>query len=169
VIISLVVAMDVQRGIGYENRLPWRLSADLKRFKQLTMGHTIIMGRNTYESIGRALPGRTSIVLSRDPAWMAEGTLKAAGMDQALEMAQARDESEVFIIGGGAVFSQVLDLADRIYLTQVDADGPADTFFPEFDESVWEEVHSEEHPRDEKNEHAIVYRILSRTRKSSSS
>jgi dihydrofolate reductase len=163
-IVSLLVAMDDRRGIGYENRLPWRLSADLKRFKALTMGHHMIMGRRTYESIGKPLPGRTSIVLTRNPEWRSEGVIRAGGLEEALEVARRSGEDEAFIIGGGVVFVQALDLADRIYLTEVRTDGPADTFFPEYEVSLWEEVHCEKIAQDENNQFPTVYRILERKR-----
>jgi dihydrofolate reductase len=161
-IVSLLVAMDEARGIGYQNRLPWRLSADLKKFKELTMGHHIIMGRKTYESIGRPLPGRTSIVVSRNPEWEADGVLVANSLEAALELARSRGEEEAFIIGGGVVFMQALELADRIYLTRVKAQTPVDVFFPDFEPTLWREVLVEEHPQDEKNDHDFTFSILER-------
>jgi dihydrofolate reductase len=162
VIVSLLVAMDERRGIGIENRLPWRLSADLRQFKALTMGHHLIMGRKTFESIGRPLPGRTSIVVTRNPAFLPKGCLLANSLESALDLARARGEDEAFVIGGGQIFARALPFADRIYLTQVHATGKADVFFPEFSLEDWVELNSYEHPADEKNEHAFTFRLLER-------
>lgn len=161
-ITSIIVAMDEQRGIGIEGRLPWHLSADLKRFKRLTMGHHLIMGRKTYESIGRPLPGRVMIVITRNPHYKAEGCLIAASLKAALAIAEQRGETDAFIAGGGQVFSQALPLADRIYLTLVHAVTQADVFFPEFDEGDWAVVETIYHLADEKNQFPTTYSILTR-------
>jgi dihydrofolate reductase len=163
VIISLLVAMDERRGIGVDNRLPWRLSADLQRFKALTMGHHLIMGRRTYESIGRPLPGRTTVVLTRNPAFRPEGCLVAGSLEAALALAEGRGETEAFVVGGSAVFAAALPLAQRIYLTQVHALTPADVFFPAFDRSAWVEREMVYQPADEKNEYAFTFRLLERS------
>ncbi|MBK6795840.1 MAG: dihydrofolate reductase [Acidobacteria bacterium] len=136
-IVSIIVAMDRNRGIGIENRLPWRLSADLKRFRELTMGHHIIVGRKTYQSIGKPLPGRQMIVVTRDPGYQAEGCIIVHSLDEAFEMAAARGESEVFVCGGADIYRESLGKAHRLYLTQVDAEVDADTFFPEIDWTQW--------------------------------
>ena len=166
-IISLIVAMDERGGIGLQQRLPWRLSADLKRFKSLTMGHHLIMGRKTYQSIGRLLPGRTTIIITRNPNYTAPGCpgencLIAQSLQQALALASERDEDEVFIIGGGQIFKQSLPLADRIYLTQVHAQLDADTFFPPLDQNQWDEIESSYHPASELNQYPTTFKILSR-------
>ena len=137
-ILSLIVAMDESGGIGHHGRLPWRLAADLKRFKRITMGHAIIMGRKTYESIGKALPGREMIVVSRNLAYQAEGCRVVNTFEAALEAVAASGEQEVFVIGGSEIFAEALPRADRIYLTLVHTQAPADVFFPEFDRSEWE-------------------------------
>ena len=130
--------MDEQRGIGLNNRLPWHLSSDLKRFKALTMGHHILMGRKTFESINRSLPGRTMIVVTRQANYRPDGCLVVSSLQDGLELAESRGESEVFIIGGGQIFSQAIKIADRIYLTLVHTIAGCDVFFPEYDEASWQ-------------------------------
>jgi dihydrofolate reductase len=167
-IVSIIVAMDRQGGIGKENRLPWRLSADLKRFKELTMGHYLILGRKTFESIGKPLPGRTMIVVSRDRQYRAAACLTAHSVEDALDLAASAGESEAFIGGGAEIYRAALPMVDRIYLTEVEAEVGADTFFPEFDRSSWRETRTETQPADEKNQFATVFRLLEleRNRKS---
>jgi dihydrofolate reductase len=138
VIISLIVAMDEKGGIGKENRLPWHLSSDLKRFKQLTMGHHIVMGRKTYETIGRPLPGRIMIIVTRRKGFFPEGCVVANSLTAAIDMAEAANESELFIIGGGEIFSQAITKADIIYLTSIHINVNADVFFPKFNLREWE-------------------------------
>jgi len=165
-IVSLVAAMDRRRGIGVDNRLPWRLSADLKRFRELTMGHHIVVGRKTFESIiqigGKPLPGRQMIIVTRDEDYRAEGCDVAHSVEEAIELARGRDESEVFVCGGAQVYAQTIGVADRLYLTLVDAEVEADAFFPEFDESGWIERQSSDHPPDEKNQHPFTFKLLVR-------
>jgi dihydrofolate reductase len=162
VIISLIAAMDERRGIGIEGRLPWRLSADLKKFRSLTMGHHLIAGRKTCESIGRPLPGRTMIIVTRDQQFQAAGCLVAHSVDEALAQAAARGESEVFIIGGAEIYAQTINRADRLYLTQVHATVAADVFFPEFDPGAWSEKEVWRHAADEKNQYSFTFRELER-------
>lgn len=161
-IISIIVAMGRNRAIGYQNTLPWRLSADLQRFKQLTMGHHLLMGRKTYDSIGRPLPGRTSIVITRQKNFEAAGCLITHSMEEAIELAKDRGEQEAFIIGGAEIYSLALPTADRIYLTRVEAAPEADAFFPEFNEAEWQITESENFPADEKNIYASEFSILQR-------
>ena len=161
-IVSLIAAMDRRRGIGVDNQLPWRLSADLKRFRELTMGHHIIVGRKTFESIGRPLPGRGMIVVTRDQNYWAEGCDVAHSVEEAIEMARGRGESEVFICGGAQIYAQTIGFADRMYLTLVDAEVAADTFFPEFDEREWREQESVYQPADDKNQHPFTFKLLLR-------
>ena len=163
--ISLLVAMDENRGIGIENRLPWRLSTDLTRFKNLTMGHCLVMGRKTYESIGKLLPGRTMIVITRNLAYQAKGCLIAHSVDEALNMAAVSGEIEVFIIGGGEIFSQTIELADRVYLTLVHSQANVDVYFPKIDESQWIQLESTDYPAGEKDQYFHTYRILERITK----
>jgi dihydrofolate reductase len=160
VIISIIAAMDRKRGIGVDNKLPWRLSADLKRFRELTMGHHIIVGRKTFESIGRPLPGRRMIVVTRDGNYKADGCDVAHSVEDAINLARERGESEAFICGGGEIYSQSIGIADRMYLTFVDAEVAADTFFPEFDEREWSERESFYQPADEKNQYPFTFRLL---------
>jgi dihydrofolate reductase len=143
---SLIVAMDEQGGIGLKNSLPWHLSSDLKRFKILTMGHHILMGRKTFESINRSLPGRTMIVVSRQKGYHVEGVYVVHSLQQGFDLAERREESEVFIIGGGQIFAQAIDLADRIYLTRVHTIAGCDVFFPKYDETFWQAIDVSHHP-----------------------
>ncbi len=163
-IISLIVAMDERRGIGVEGHLPWHLPADLKRFKSLTMGHHLIMGRKTYESIGRPLPGRTMIIVSHNPSFQPEGCLVAGSFDTALEFARLDLEDEVFVIGGGDLFDQTIELADRVYLTLVHASLEADVYFPEYILDDWQETDSVYQDADEKNLYPSTFKILERKR-----
>ncbi len=142
--LTIVVAMDRNRLIGDEDRLPWRLAADLRRFKALTMGKPMVMGRLTHESIGRALPGRRNIVLSRDPHYRAEGCEVAASLDEALELCAGVDE--VMIIGGAQLYAEALPRADRLHLTLLDGSFSGDTWFPPYDRSQWRETFREDHP-----------------------
>ena len=130
--ISIIAAMDEHRGIGKGNKLPWHISADLIRFKQLTTGHTVIMGRKTFESIGRPLPDRRNIILTHDLSYNSLGCEISTSIKEAIGMAQASGETEVFIIGGGEIFSQAIIFADQLYLTIVNGDFHADTFFPDY-------------------------------------
>jgi len=162
VIVSIIAAMDRKRGIGVDNKLPWRLSADLKRFRELTMGHHIIVGRKTFESIGRPLPGRRMIVVTRDKNYEAKGCDLAHSVEEAVNLASERGESEAFICGGAEIYAQSIDVADRMYLTFVDAEVAADTFFPEFDGREWGERESIYQPADEKNQYSFTSKMLVR-------
>jgi len=153
---SLVVAMSRNRVIGRDNRLPWRLPADLAFFKRVTMGHPVIMGRRTYESIGKPLPGRLNIVVSGQADYDAPGCTVVHSMDAAYRA--AGDASEVAIIGGNAIFAAALPDADTIYLTEVDAEVEGDVFFPPFDRARYRETELERHAADER--HAYPFRIL---------
>lgn len=159
-IVSLIVALDEERVIGRDGGLPWRLSADLKRFKALTMGHHLVMGRKTYDSIGRPLPGRTSIVLTRQVGWSAPGVLAAASLDDALTLARA--DSEVFVIGGAELFLLAWPSAQRLYLTRVHAKVAGDVRLDPWDESQWRLVSRDSRPADEKNEYPYSFEIYER-------
>lgn len=161
-IVSLIVAMDEKGGIGKTGALPWRLPADLRRFKQLTMGHHLIMGRKTYQSIGRPLPGRTMIVVTRNREYQPEGCLVLGSFEAALDLARERGETEVFVIGGSEIFAQALPIADRLYLTRVHAAVQTDVSFPPFNEEAWVEKGRQLHPADEHNPYASTFRILER-------
>ena len=159
-IISLLVAMDEKRGIGKADKLPWHLSSDLRRFRELTMGHHLIVGRKTFESIGKPLPGRHTIVVTRNSNFKHEGCFVARSVEEAIAMAQERGESESFVIGGAEIYAHALGAADRIYLTQVHAEVNADTFFPELDRGDWIETQRVDHPADEKNQYAFTFMLL---------
>ena len=161
-IISLLVAMDEKRGIGKEGKLPWHLSADLRNFRELTMGHHLIVGRKTFESIGRPLPGRHTILVTRNSNLKPEGCFVAHSVEAAFSLARTMEETEAFVIGGAEIYVQALDAADRIYLTQVHAVVDADTFFPEFDRRDWIETQHFDHPADEKNQYAFTLTLLER-------
>jgi dihydrofolate reductase len=140
--VSLVVAMDRQRVIGHQGKLPWHLPEDLKRFKALTMGHSIILGRKTHESIGRLLPGRRSVIVTRQKDYLVPGALVVHSVDDAL--AACAREDEAFVIGGAEIYRQALPSADRIYLTEVQERHPGDTWFPEIDAGDWREAGREQ-------------------------
>src|SRR5262245_27850743 len=161
-IVSIIAAMDRKAGIGVDNKLPWRVSADLKRFRELTMGHHIIVGRKTFESIGGSLPGRRMIVVTRDRSYRAEGCDVAHSVEDAINLARERGESEVFICGGAEIYAQSIGIVDRMYLTFVDGEVAADTFFPEFDEREWIERESFYQPADEKNQYPFTFKLMVR-------
>ncbi len=140
--ISLIVAMATNHAIGLNNQMPWHLSADLKKFKQITMGSPILMGRKTFESIGRPLPGRTNIIISHNTSYQQPGCLVFNSINQALVACHNNDE--VFIIGGATFYQSMLPMADRLYLTEIKQDFDADTFFPAINKTEWEEVARED-------------------------
>ncbi len=162
--ISIIVAIARNNGIGFQNKLLYWLPNDLKRFKALTTGHTIIMGRNTFESLPKgALPNRRNIVLSRQPGACFPGTECFPSLEEALK--HCAPEEEVYIIGGASVYRQALPLADRLCITHIDdASKEADTFFPDIRSEEWKEVWREDHPVDEK--HAFPYSFVDYERKS---
>ena len=161
-IVSLLVAMDERNGIGLRGGLPWRLSADLKRFKAITMGHHLLMGRVTWDSIGGVLPGRTMIVITRNPDYHPEGCLVTHSLEEALALVKSRGETEAFVIGGGQIFALALPLADRIYLTRVRAEVEVDVYFPAFDLREWRVVEQVSQEPDEKNQYPFTYYRLHR-------
>ena len=160
--ISLIVAVARNGVIGKDGKLPWHLPEDLKRFKALTMGHHIIMGRKTWESPGHPLPGRTSIVVTRQPEYQAAGAVVVRSLEEALRYV-APSDSEPFIIGGGEIFAQALPHVARMYLTIVHATVEGDAYFPRFDEREWRVCEEWTHPADEKHAHAFAVRTLERT------
>jgi dihydrofolate reductase len=164
VIVSLLVAMDERRGIGKQGRLPWRLSTDLQRFRRLTMGHHVVVGRKTFESIGKPLAGRRMIIVTRDPNYKIAGCVTAHSIGEAIEMARGQGETELFICGGAEVYAGTLGLAERFYLTRVHAVCDADTFFPEFDRDDWVEQSSEPHAADQKNDYPFTFSVLVKKR-----
>ena len=155
--ITIIVAKAANNIIGNDNQLIWHLPNDLKRFKALTSGHPIIMGRKTYESIGRPLPNRTNIVITRNADWKADGIITANSLEKAIEIASEID-SEIFILGGGNIYQQSMELANVLEVTEVHQDFDGDTSFPEINEEIWEETFREKHPIDEK--HSIEYSFV---------
>ncbi len=158
---SILVAMTPDRVIGRGGALPWHLPADLRRFKRLTMGHHIIMGRKTFESLTRELPGRTMIILTRQRAETSCASRRVHSLDEALTASKGDDE--VFVVGGAAVYREALPRADRIYQTLVHANVPGDTWFPEFAELEWQVVEQEHQDADARNEYPMTFRVLDRT------
>lgn len=157
--ISMVAAMAKARIIGKDNAMPWHLPADFAWFKKVTMGKPVVMGRKTFESIGRPLPGRHNIVISRNADYHAEGITVVADINAAKRA--AGDVDELMVIGGGSIYAACLADADRLYLTFIDLDVEGDTQFPDWGES-WQEVHSESYTADEKNAHDMRFVILER-------
>lgn len=147
--ISLIVAMDKRGLIGRDNGLPWHLPNDLRHFKEVTMGKPILMGRKSYESIGRPLPGRQNIVLTRDSQWQADGVDVTTSLEDALALAGTAEE--VMVIGGAEVYALALPMAKRLYLTRIDAEFEGDTWFPALDLKQWDEIRSEVQQPDVKN------------------
>jgi len=141
--ISVIAALARNRVIGIENRLPWRLPEDLAHFKALTLNHPILMGRKTFESLGRPLPGRTNIVITRNANYKPEGCLVADSIPAAIALCQ--DADEVFFIGGADLYAQAIPLADRLYLTEVDIEAEGDAWFPDYDKSAFREISRESH------------------------
>ena len=159
--LAIIVATDQQGLIGKENDLPWKLSADLQYFRRVTMGKPIIMGRNTHESIGRALPGRKNIIVTKNKSYQAEGCKVVNSIPDALLACEQVEEA--MIMGGASLYEQFLPQADRLYLTQVHASLTGDTWFPDWQKNEWSELSREDHQADEKNEYAysfIVYEKL---------
>ncbi len=159
--LSLIVAMSENRVIGQGGQLPWRLSSDLRRFKRLTMGHHLVMGRKTWESIPRPLPGRISLVLTRHPDYQARGARVVPDLPTAIRAADGDDE--VFVMGGGQIYRQSLPLVDRIYMTLVHAHVDGDTVFPELDARTWDVAErSVRYPSDDKNQYEHSFLIYQR-------
>jgi dihydrofolate reductase len=155
--LSLIAAVANNRIIGNQNKLPWHLPADLKYFKSVTMGHHIIMGRKTFESIGggRPLPGRTSIIITKQSGYKAEGCIVVHSLEEALNA--AKHDNEPFVIGGADIFKQSLEIADKIYLTKIHHDFEGDIFFPKMEFNKWNLIVCEEHDADEKNKYPYTF------------
>ncbi len=163
--VSLIVAVSSNGVIGRDGGLPWHLPADLKHFKRTTMGHHLIVGRRTWEEVGKPLPGRTMVVVTRSQRFAPEGAKVVRSVEQALEI--AAEDDEPFIGGGSQIYRIALarDLVHRIYLTRIHAEVEGDTFFPEFDLDDWELVSEEHHEADEKNEFEYSFLVYDRTRR----
>ncbi len=159
--ITIVVAMGLKNEIGANNQLLWHLPKDLKHFKEITTGHPIIMGRKTYESIGKPLPNRTNIVVSTKKDWFEEGILIVGSLKEAIKFAKKMDE-EIFIIGGGNIYEQTIDLAEKLEVTQVNAELKADIFFPKINPKIWNKTNEISHEKDEKNEYGFSFQTYER-------
>lgn len=161
-IISAIVATAQNSVIGKNNRIPWYLPADLKYFKKTTLHHHVIMGRSTFESIGKPLPKRTNIVLSRNPFFVASNVLIANSIEQAIQIARENDETEAFIIGGGRIYEQSVSFWDRIYWTKVDLEVEGDVFFPTIETEAWQLIKEAPQKADNKNEHDYSFQVWER-------
>lgn len=138
--IAIIAAVSENNVIGFKGKIPWHLPEDLKRFKKITMGHHIIMGRKTFESIRKPLPGRINIVITRNQKYKAKGCITAFSLDEALQIARKNGESEVFVIGGASVYIQATEIGDKIYITKINKEYKGDTFFPKIKKSKWKIV-----------------------------
>ncbi|MCX6747445.1 MAG: dihydrofolate reductase [Candidatus Nomurabacteria bacterium] len=157
--ISFIAAVGENREIGFGNELPWHLPDDLKKFKEITKGHTVIMGRKTYESMGKVLPDRKNIIITRNKNYKAEGAVVVSSLEKALKEV---DEEEAFVIGGGEIFELALPYANRMYLTHVKAKVKGDSFFPDFKTAEWEVLGEEFHPKDEKHIYDFMFKTYKR-------
>ena len=153
--ISIIVAAARNGVIGSGNRMPWHISEDLKRFKTITLDHPVVMGRKTFESLGRPLPGRTNVVITRNPGYEAEGCKVVCSLGEALALFE--EAQEVFVIGGGEIYREAMLVADRLYITWVEGDFEGDTFFPQIDHALWRITWREKHERGEKFPHPFEF------------
>jgi dihydrofolate reductase len=159
-IVTAVVAIAENHAIGKDNQLLWHLPKDLKHFKAITSGHTIIMGRKTFDSVGKPLPNRRNIVITRSKRLQIDGAEVVNDLDSALQL--CKEEGEVFIVGGAEIYKQAMEQTDKIYLTVVHASFEADSFFPEIDLNIWQETASERHEADEKHQFSFTFSTLER-------
>jgi len=153
--LSIIVAVSENNLIGVKNDLPWKLSADLKRVKNITMGHHLIMGRKTFDSIGRTLPGRTIIIITRNKDFKAQGCIVVSSLNEAINA--VKNDDEPFIFGGGEIFREALPLVNKIYLTRIHKQLDGDTYFPELKKEEWKEISRHDFPADEKNNHPYSF------------
>lgn len=160
--ISLIVAAALNNAIGKEGGMPWQLPNDLRHFKNLTWGMPIVMGRKTFESLGKPLPGRKNIVISRQAGWNAPGAVVVKTIEDALFVVREADVKEVMVIGGGEIYKSLFDRAKRIYLTRVEAEPEADTFFPVIDPQQWHLMSQKNHEADEKNAYNYSFQVWER-------
>ncbi|HHQ4711328.1 type 3 dihydrofolate reductase [Aeromonas veronii] len=160
--ISMIAAMAHDRVIGKDNQMPWHLPADLAHFKRVTLGKPVLMGRKTFESIGRPLPGRRNLVISRNPDYQAEGIEVVGSVEAALALLAGSSVEELMVIGGGHLYAEMLPNADCLYLTRIDLAVEGDTRFPAFDDGQWQRVDCESHPADEKNPHPYSFETWQR-------
>ena len=162
--ISLVVAAATNNAIGKDGKLPWHLPNDMKHFKNITWGMPVVMGRKTFESLGKPLAGRKNIVITRHPQWKAEGVVVVKNIDNALFVAKETDAKEIMVIGGGEIYKTLFDKAKRIYLTRVEAEPEADTFFPVLNPKEWLLLSQKNHEADEKNAYNYSFQVWERIR-----
>ncbi len=160
--ISLIVAAATNNTIGKDGRMPWHLPNDMRHFKNITWGMPVLMGRKTFESLGKPLPGRKNIVVSRQPGWKEAGTVPVSSIEDGLFVAKETDAKEVMVIGGGEIYRALFDRARRIYLTRVEADPEGDTFFPPIDPKQWYLVSQKNHEADEKNAYNHSFQVWER-------
>ena len=160
--ISMIAAMAHDRVIGKDNQMPWHLPVDLAHFKRVTLGKPVLMGRKTFESIGRPLPGRRNLVISRNPDYQAEGIEVVGSVEAALALLAGSSVEELMVIGGGHLYAEMLPSADCLYLTRIDLAVEGDTRFPAFDDGQWQRVDCESHPADEKNPHPYSFETWQR-------
>jgi dihydrofolate reductase len=161
-IISLVVAAATNNAIGMEGKMPWHLPADMKYFKNITWGMPIIMGRKTFDALGKPLAGRKNIVITRQGGWSVPGTIAVKSLEDALFVAKETDAKEAMVIGGGEIYRMAFEKTRRIYLTRIKAEPEGDTFFPELDKKVWHLVKHQDHSPDEKNPYAYSFEVWER-------
>ncbi len=161
-IISFVVAAATNNAIGKDGTMPWHLPNDMKHFKNITWGMPVMMGRKTFESLGKALPGRKNIVITRQNEWQADNIVAVKSIEDALLVAKETDAKEVMVIGGGEIYNALLNKAKRIYLTRVEAKPEADTFFPSIDPQHWHLVSQKNHEADEKNDYNYSFQVWER-------
>lgn len=160
--ISLVVAAATNNVIGKDGKMPWHLPNDMKHFKNVTWGMPIVMGRKTFDSLGKALPGRKNIVITRQQGWKADNTVAVKNIEDALFVAHETDAKEVMVIGGGEIYKALFDKAQRIYLTRVEAEPEGDTFFPVLVQGQWHLVSQKNHEADEKNAYNYSFQVWER-------
>jgi dihydrofolate reductase len=160
--ISLIVAAATNNAIGKDGNLPWHLPNDMKHFKNITWGMPVVMGRKTFESLRKALPGRKNIVISRQPGWKADGVITVRNIDDAMFVARETDAKEVMVIGGGEIYKALFEKARRIYLTRVEAEPEADTFFPPIKQGEWNLISQQNYEADEKNAFNYSFQVWER-------
>lgn len=157
--ISLLYAMDRNRLIGKNNQLPWHLPQDLAYFKRVTMGHTIVMGRKTFDSIGKPLPGRENIIITRDKHFTSNGCKIIHSIDELLELSRNKMDEEIFVIGGAEIFKEILPYSDRLYVTNIYHEFEGDTYFPSIDENEWKMISKEPGIKDDKNPYDFDFAV----------
>lgn len=160
--ISLIVAAASNNAIGKDGKMPWHLPNDMRHFKNITWGMPVLMGRKTFESLGKPLAGRKNIVITRQPGWKSPGAVTVGSVDDGLFVAKETDAKEVMVIGGGEIYRFLFDRASRIYLTRVEAEPEADTFFPEINPKHWYLVSQKNHEADEKNAYNYSFQVWDR-------